>query len=181
MSVCFQTVFTIVGAIEGFSIWKGKKLLDLPNANSIEEYPCLTDKWRDKLIEALKAKRNSTATFMAACYTIVACVCDWILFVIVPIFNAFLWLLRWCIVVIWHCADWFIKYSVVFTIPMLSYFYLKQTPSCCKGEEFYHCDWVLMFVYVKVGCYLSVFIISGLVYILTSIKPNKNKSIEVSP
>lgn len=180
MSACFQTVFTIVCAIEGFSIWKGKKLLDLPNTSSIERYPCLTDKWRAKLIEALKEKR--TTTFVTACYTLIACVCDFALSIIVPVFNAFLWLLRWCIVVIWYCSDWFIKYSVIFTIPTLSYLYLGQVTSCCRGEEFYQSDWVLIFVLVKVGCYLSVFIISGLEYILTSIKPRINKSIiEVSP
>jgi len=41
MEPSFQTVFTIVAAIEGFSIWKGVKLL-MPKVDCIEARKKLT-------------------------------------------------------------------------------------------------------------------------------------------
>ena len=167
----------IVGAIEGFSIWKGKGLLKLKPVNRLEVRPFLSDEKCNRLISALEGRKSSANVFFAALIAMTACIIDWINKIVVFVLNTLILMSRVLLCVLWQVADFTIKYSIIFSIPALSYLYLKQVPSCCNGENFLKPEWALGFIYVKVSCYAFVFIVSFVAYIAAKVRPRTNSSI----
>lgn len=177
MSVNIQTVLMIVGAIEGFSIWKGKRLLKLPPVNVLEAHPLLSDAMCDKFVGAIKGRKSSANVLWTCVLTGIICVVDLLCKALVWIVNVLLKLVMLLLCAAWHVSDFAIKYSILVSIPLLSYLYLKQIPNLFDGENFLKPEWVIDFIYFKASCYLFVFIISFVSYVIAKVKPRTNSSI----
>lgn len=175
MEPSFQTVFTIVAAIEGFSIWKGGKL-PMPKVECIETRKKLTKGDFSSFARLLEASDSQWIVGLAAFVVLLKMLCNVIVSFFIWVANVSRLLLRWILSALWYVSDATVRYSAIVSIPTLSILYLHDN-DCCTETSFKFSSWVLWFVYIKTGCYVLLIAISGLAYLMTHVRMRHNKSI----
>lgn len=175
MEPSFQTVFTIVATIEGFSIWKGRKFL-MPQVECLEDPKKLTKEDFANFAKTLQSGDSQQAAVKAALGVIGKWLYNRFATAAVRTINFFRIATRWILLAIWYVADAIVRLSAVVTIPALAILYLYDN-ECCTETSFKFANWVLWFVYIKTGCYILLLSISGLAYLKTHVRLKHNKSI----
>ena len=175
MEPSFQTVFTIVATIEGFSIWKGRKFL-MPQVECLEDPRKLTKEDFANFARTLQSGDSQRAAVKAAFGVLKKWLYNWVATAIVRAINFIRIAMRWILLAMWYVADAIVRLSAVVTIPALAILYLHDN-ECCTETSFKFANWVLWFVYIKTGCYILLLSISGLAYLKTHVRLKHNKSI----
>ena len=146
----YQTVFQIVVAFEGFSIWKGAKVYkakEFTNIGSIQLNE-LDEVAYAQLCNELKGGKKRFRTLLKIAWMLVKHGCrrlknkTWRSLVIS-------W--WWCVRRFHKMLVFILRATPIFTIPALSLSYLMQWG--CTSNEFHGGAYVTWFLLLKTGCY----------------------------
>ena len=186
MTVAFQPILTIVGIIEGLSIWQGRQDFGVPKVRCFEKRSKYIDLSLDRLIDSLKNSNGNLSKLWKSVAIVFLVLINMVLPVIACVINVLIPLLLRILWATWGLAYLMARYSVLLTIPVLSYFYLGNqreafiTIGECGVEQFLHGEWILWFVVAKAVCYLYAKILSAVSFSVVGIKAKSNAA-SISP